>query len=86
MPRDTSPALSLRFDVQIDGVDLGTFTQIEGIEAEYEIEEYLEGGQNDFVHRLPIRRRYQNLRLTRAIGGRPPELFSRAMPSISAFA
>lgn len=76
MPRDVSPALSLRFDVQIDGVDLGLFTELEGLEAEYEVEEYVEGGQNDFVHILPVRRKYQNLKLTRAIDNQSGRLAS----------
>ena len=84
MPRDVSPAVSLRFDVQIDGVDLGLFTELEGLEAEYEVEEYIEGGQNGFVHMLPVRRKYQNIKLTRAIdnqSGRLAAWFSSFGPT-----
>lgn len=61
------PALALTFEVRIDGVDIGTFSACEGLNAEYEIEEIKEGGNNGFVHRLPGRLKYQNIKLTRGI-------------------
>jgi len=65
------PALSLRFDVVVDGVggstQLGTFTACQGLAAEYEVMEYPEGGENGFVHRIPGRLRYPNLVLSRAL-------------------
>ena len=63
------PALALTFEVRIDGVDIGTFSACEGLNAEYEVEEIKEGGNNGFVHRLPGRLKYQNIKLTRAIDG-----------------
>jgi len=61
------PALSPRFTVEIDGVDLGTWTKCEGLAVEYEVFEYQEGGFNDYVHRLPGRRKYPNVKLTRPL-------------------
>lgn len=61
------PALALTFEVRIDGVDIGTFSACEGLNAEYEVEEIKEGGNNAFVHRLPGRLKYQNVKLTRGI-------------------
>src|SRR5258708_24042986 len=60
-------ALSPRFTVSIDDVDLGTWTKCEGLSVEYEIFEYQEGGFNDYVHRLPGRRKYPNVKLTRPL-------------------
>ena len=60
-------ALSPRFTVSIDGFDLGTWTKCEGLAVEYEIFEYQEGGFNDYVHRLPGRRKYPNVKLTRPL-------------------
>jgi phage tail-like protein len=57
----------LRFDVKIDGVELGSFTGIDGLSAEYDIESYEEGGVNGYVHRLPGRLKYSNVRLTRPV-------------------
>lgn len=61
------PALSIRFDVAVDGIDLGSFTACDGLTAEYEVFEYQEGGNNAFVHRMPGRLKYQNVTLTRAV-------------------
>lgn len=61
------PAIGLRFEVTIDGVDVGSFTACEGLAAEYEVFEYQEGGQNAYVHRLPGRLKYSNIRLTRPV-------------------
>src|SRR5215472_14081862 len=60
-------ALSPRFTVSIDGINLGTWTKCEGLAVEYEIFEYQEGGFNEYVHRLPGRRKYPNVKLTRPL-------------------
>jgi phage tail-like protein len=61
-------AVSLRFSVVIDHrITLGSWTKCEGLTVEWEIQEYREGGLNDFVHRLPGRRKYQNIKLTRPV-------------------
>jgi phage tail-like protein len=62
------PALGLRFTVTIDGqASLGNWTKCEGLTVEYDVHEYSEGGLNGFVHRLPGRAKYQNIKLTRPI-------------------
>jgi len=61
------PATGLRFEVKIDGVEIGSFTACEGLGAEYEVLEYQEGGQNAFVHRLPGRLSYPTIKLTRPV-------------------
>lgn len=67
MAATKDPGLAIRYEVKIDGVDLGAFTQCQGLEGEYDILEYPEGGNNGFVHRLPGRRKHPNLKLTRPI-------------------
>lgn len=63
----------MRFRVEIDGFgSLGTWAKCEGLQVEYDIHEYKEGGQNAFIHRIPTRAKYQNLKLTR-----PMDLDSR---------
>ena len=52
-PRE--PALALRFSVTIGSYTIERFTQCDGLTAEYEVEEYREGGEGGFVHRLPVR-------------------------------
>ena len=62
------PGLGLRFRVTIDGqTSLGNWTKCEGLEVEYDIHEYEEGGQNGYVHRIPGRAKYQNIRLARPV-------------------
>lgn len=68
------PALGLRFDVTIDDVTIGSFTEVEGLAVEYEVFEYEEGGLNDYVHRLPGRVKYPTIRLTRALSDEAPPL------------
>ena len=62
------PGLTLRFEVTIDHqVDLGNWTKCEGLTVEYDVYEYKEGGVNGFVHRLPGRAKYQNIKLSRPV-------------------
>lgn len=60
-------ASAMHFGIEVDGVAVGLWSQCEGLSAEYEIEEYREGGGNDFVHRLPGRLSHTPLRLTRVV-------------------
>ena len=60
--------LALRFKVMIDDYgSLGSWSKCDGLTVEYEIQEYQEGGQNNYVHRLPGRCKYQNVKLTRPL-------------------
>jgi phage tail-like protein len=61
---------SLRFKVEIDGgnaKELGDWTKCDGLSVEYDVYEYKEGGENSFVHRIPGRAKYQNIKLTRTV-------------------
>ena len=59
--------VNLQFEVAIEGQLLGNWTKCDGLGVEYEVQEYQEGGENGFVHRLPGRRKYTNVKLTRPI-------------------
>lgn len=63
----TETALGLRFGVRIDGKNIGNWQKCDGLAIEYDIHELKEGGENGFVHRLPGRVNYPNVRLTRPI-------------------
>jgi phage tail-like protein len=79
------PATGLRFEVKIDGVEIGSFTACEGLSAEYEIFEYQEGGLNAYVHRLPGRLMYSTIKLTRPVdetSGSLAAWFSRQQQSV----
>jgi phage tail-like protein len=62
-----SPALALRFMVMMAGLEGMYFTGCDGLGAEYETETYKEGGNAGHTHRLPIRLKYQNVKLTRPV-------------------
>lgn len=65
---DSPDAQSLRFRVKIDGHgDLGNWSKCDGLSVEYDVFEYKEGGENAFVHRIPGRAKYQNVKLTRPV-------------------
>lgn len=76
----STPGLALRFDVQIDGVKVASFTGCSGLGAQYEAFEWREGGDNGTVVRLPGRLTYTNVRLTRVVdseSGALAEWFSK---------
>ena len=69
----SEPGTTLRFSVTLDNhQSLGTWTKCEGLAVEYEIFEYQEGGQNEYVHRLPGRCKYTNVKLTRPLDAQSP--------------
>ncbi|MCW2607057.1 MAG: hypothetical protein JWO60_1750 [Frankiales bacterium] len=57
------------FWVVVDGVSLPTFTECQGLAAEYAVESWTEGGQNEYVHQLPGRISFTPLTLTRYVDG-----------------
>jgi phage tail-like protein len=59
--------LGLRFTVTIDGQDYGNWQKCDGLSVEYDIYEHKEGGENGYIHRLPGRVKYENIKLTRPI-------------------
>jgi phage tail-like protein len=47
----------------VPGLDIGTFKVCHGLSMEFEVFEWAEGGNNEFIHHLPGRLRYPYLRL-----------------------
>ncbi|HEX5442142.1 MAG TPA: phage tail protein [Ktedonobacterales bacterium] len=65
MPVDSYP--NCRFYVEIGGMAQAVFTEVSGLQLEMEVTDYQEGGNNDFVHRLPGRTKSSNLILKRGM-------------------
>jgi phage tail-like protein len=63
----TDPYLGARFFVEIDGVDQGGFTECTGLQAEVEVTDYQEGGNNGYVHKLVGRTKFTNVVLKRGV-------------------
>ena len=62
------PYLGFNYFVEIDGLIVGGFTEVTGLQIETEVQEYREGGLNDYVHKLPGATRYpSNLVLKRGL-------------------
>jgi phage tail-like protein len=53
--------------VEILGVQVGGFSEVSGIERETTLEDFREGGLNDYTHKLVTVTKYQNLTLRRGL-------------------
>lgn len=61
-----SPATG-RFLFEVDGVEIGTFSEVSGLSVEVAVDPVEEGGQNQFIHKLPGRMEWPNIVLKRGI-------------------
>jgi phage tail-like protein len=61
------PVAELRFKVELPGLSIGRFRECTGISVEVEVKDYMEGGSNEFVHKLPTRIKYPNVVLKRGV-------------------
>ena len=52
------------FKVNVSGLEIGTFRECHGLSMEFDVFEWAEGGNNEFIHHLPGRMRYPYLTLT----------------------
>jgi phage tail-like protein len=60
------PPFTGQFIFEVDGVRVGAFTEVSGLQVEVEkVEEIQEGGHNEFVHRFPGRLKWSNVVLKR---------------------
>jgi phage tail-like protein len=61
------PTGSFRFWVEIDGLLVAGFIEVSGLQSEVEVEEFREGGVNEYVHTLPRITKYPNIVLKRGV-------------------
>lgn len=61
------PNGSFRFRVELDGIEVAGFSEVSGLQAETEYEEYFEGGLNSHPHRFAKRTKYPPLVLKRGV-------------------
>jgi len=52
------PYLAFQFLVEIEGLVVAGFNEVTGLQAEVEVQDYREGGMNEYLHRLPGPVRY----------------------------
>lgn len=61
------PAVSIRFHLKVDQLAIGWWNSFEGLGMETAVMQLEEGGNNAFVHQLPTRLKYSNIKLSRPI-------------------
>ena len=61
------PAVSIRFHLSVEALPIGWWNSFEGLGMETAVMQLEEGGNNDFVHQLPTRLKYTNIKLSRPI-------------------
>ncbi len=61
------PAPAYLFYVELSGVAVALFTECSGLSVTREVEEIVEGGVNNYTHKLPGRVRYANITLKRGL-------------------
>lgn len=59
--------LANRFLFEVDGVEIGIFQEVFGLQVTVQVDEIAEGGQNGFVHKLPSRMSWPNLVFRRGL-------------------
>src|SRR3954454_11135932 len=61
------------FEIKVPAlsVQVGYFTQVQGMNAQVDVLEYPEGGRNDMVHKLPSRIKQGNVTLKRGMTKEP---------------
>lgn len=62
-----SVRVARHFRVEIPDLTIGVFARCSGLQIEYELMEYAEGGENGYVHKLRGHKRYPNLLLSRGL-------------------
>jgi phage tail-like protein len=61
------PAVSIRFHLTVEALPIGWWNSFEGLGMETAVMQLEEGGNNAFVHQLPTRLKYTNIKLSRPI-------------------
>lgn len=67
----TFPLQSGRFLVEIGSEVVANFQECSGLSVEIEVQEFIEGGNNEYVEKRPGRMKYTNITLKRGITDNP---------------
>jgi phage tail-like protein len=59
------PFPTFKFHVEVGGITQAAFTECSGLEMSTDVFEYIEGGCNEYVHKLPVRTKVSNVTLKR---------------------
>ncbi len=64
---DNNRVTTATFLFEVDGMTIGQFMEVGGLEVEVAVESIEEGGENGFTHRLPGRMSWPNITLKRGV-------------------
>ncbi|HEY93630.1 MAG TPA: phage tail protein [Dehalococcoidia bacterium] len=59
------PFATFKFYVEVGDITEAAFTECSGLEMSTEVFEYVEGGLNEYVHKMPVRTKVSNVTLKR---------------------
>lgn len=63
------PFIAFRFEVLLDDISAGGFSECSGLSMETEVQDYMEGGLNSHTLKFPTRSKQANITLKRGIVG-----------------
>ena len=55
------------FLFEVDDLEIGRFMEVSGLQVDVDVEEVQEGGENNYVHKLPGRMTWPNIVLKRGV-------------------
>lgn len=64
---DENPYADFVYEVEIDGTQVGGFTEVDGLEVRADVLDYQEGGLHDVTHTFPTDLSYSNATLRRGV-------------------
>ncbi len=67
LDRSLDPYMAFNFLVEIEGLLVGGFSEVSGLESSIEVKEHREGGLNGYIHQLPGRATFPNLVLVHGL-------------------
>ncbi len=56
-----------KFLFEVDGMEIGHFSEVNGLSVEVQVDPIEEGGENQFVHKFPGRMSWPNITLKRGV-------------------
>ena len=67
IPLGLEPQVASRFLFEVEGVEIGVFKEVTGLQMTVDPVSVVEGGQNGFVHKLPGRMTWSNIIFKRGL-------------------
>ena len=67
MAERIDPYFGFQFRIELQGVFEGGFSEVSGLNITTQVEDFREGGVNDYVHKLPKETTFDNLVLKRGL-------------------